>query len=72
MCVFPANTGACWPPGFYSTAASLGSLAGQVSSARKGCFSQHSLLPENHVSDGAKGAEGGAWGYFPARAPNAA
>jgi hypothetical protein len=30
MCVWPANTAACYP-GFYTTAASLGSLAGQVS-----------------------------------------
>jgi hypothetical protein len=68
MCVWPANTVACYP-GFYTTAASLGSLAGQVSSARKGCFSQHSVLPENHMSEAPLLAdkEGGVSGFFPAR-----
>jgi len=72
MCVWPSNTAACYP-GFYTTAASLGSLAGQVSSARKGCFSSLSVLPENHMSDEAlataatKGLDGGMSGFFPAR-----
>jgi hypothetical protein len=42
MCVWPANTAACYP-GFYTTAASLGSLAGQVSKR----MGTHYLLAAN-------------------------
>jgi hypothetical protein len=66
MCVYPANTANCYP-GFYTTAASLGSLAGQISSARKGCFSKHRLMPDNHMSEPQDKNEQGASGFFPAR-----
>jgi hypothetical protein len=65
ICVWPANTAACYP-GFYTTAQSLGALAGQVSSARKGCFAKESRLPDNHMAEG-RAVEGGASGFFPAR-----
>jgi hypothetical protein len=69
VCVWPANTAACYP-GFYTTAQSLGQLAGQVSSARRGCFAKESLLPDNHMSEEelkAVAANGGASGFFPVR-----
>merc|ERR1712002_1125091 len=47
MCVFPESTSKC-TPGFYSTRQSLGSLAGQVSSVRRGCYAKNKVLPDNH------------------------
>ena len=66
MCVYPANTAACYP-GFYTTAASLGSLAGQISGARRGCFSQRSVLPDNHSSELLEKDGSGGSGFFPTR-----
>merc|ERR1711955_172075 len=47
MCLYPESTAKC-TPGFYSTRQSLGRLANQVSSVRKGCCAKHKLLPDNH------------------------
>merc|ERR1712243_499615 len=47
MCLYPESTAKC-TPGFYSTRQSLGRLANQVSSVRKGCYAKHKLLPDNH------------------------
>ena len=70
LCVWPANTAACYP-GFYTTGQSLGLLAGQVSSARKGCFAKRSVMPDNYEPEGKAAVEGasrgGASGFFPAR-----
>jgi hypothetical protein len=70
LCVWPSNTAACYP-GFYTTSQSLGLLAGQVSSARKGCYAQRSVMPDNYDPE-AKAEAGevfgkGASGFFPAR-----
>merc|ERR1712055_1033400 len=62
MCVFPESTSKC-TPGFYSTRQSLGSLAGQVSSVRRGCFAKDKLLPDNHGYRMRSG-EHGSSGYF--------
>jgi hypothetical protein len=43
----------------------LGRLAGQVSSLRRGCYSQHSRLPDNYGQQ-MKSANGTS-GFFPAR-----
>jgi hypothetical protein len=66
MCVYPANMANCYP-GFYTTAASLGSLAGQISSARRGCFSKTALRPDNYMSEPEDKNANGASGFFPAR-----
>jgi len=63
MCVYPSDTSSC-NPGFYTTSQSLGSLAGQISSARRGCYAQEKVLPDNH---GLKTGENGASGFFPIR-----
>merc|ERR1712080_587072 len=47
MCLYPESTSKC-TPGFYSTRQSLGRLAGQVSSVRKGCYAKDKVLPDNH------------------------
>ena len=60
MCVFPGSTTEC-TPGYYPTSQALGSLAGQVSSARKGCFAQEKVLPVNY---GFKMESNGTSGLF--------
>merc|ERR1719369_2662902 len=40
VCVYPGSTSEC-SPGFYSTRQALGSLAGTVSSVRKGCYADY-------------------------------
>eukprot|EP00092_Neocalanus_flemingeri_P034599 GFUD01037634.1.p1 GENE.GFUD01037634.1~~GFUD01037634.1.p1 ORF type:complete len:267 (+),score=20.63 GFUD01037634.1:80-880(+) len=47
VCVFPSHIANC-NPGFYSSSQQLGVLAGQVSSVRRGCFSQQKAYPENN------------------------
>merc|ERR1719347_1192962 len=49
MCVFPSDTASC-TPGLYTTSASLSGLGRQVSSARRNCYSEVRVLPDNHVS----------------------
>jgi len=46
ICVFPGDTSSC-TPGYYTSSQALGSLAGQVSSARKGCYAQEKVYPVN-------------------------
>jgi len=60
MCVFPGSTVDC-TPGLYPTSESLGSLAGRVSSTRKGCYAQEHVLPVNH---GARMEGNGLSGFF--------
>ena len=48
-CMFPADSSQC-SPGFYKTGAELGSLAGQISSVRRGCYAQEKLYPSNRVT----------------------
>merc|ERR1712080_77868 len=66
MCLYPESTSKC-TPGFYSTRQSLGRLAGQVSSVRKGCYAKDKVLPDNHglpvrsEKMGGMGAMGGSW-----------
>jgi len=58
MCVFPSDSSSC-TPGFYPTSQNLGSLAGQVSSARRGCYAQEKVFPANFgVRTGANGGSG--------------
>ena len=66
MCLFPSDTSKC-TPGLYPTRSSLGSLAGDVSSARKGCYAKEKVYPVNHMAELKKGkSEGiGASGFFP-------
>ena len=47
MCVFPNSASEC-TPGFYPMERALGSLAGRVSSAKKGCHARLKVLPVNH------------------------
>ena len=47
MCVYPSDTSKCFP-GFYTTPSSLGFLAGQVSSARRGCYCSNKAFPDNY------------------------
>merc|ERR1719481_1544312 len=63
MCVFPGDTSSC-TPGFYTTSNSLGSLSGQVSSARKGCYAKERVMPDNFGARTRSGANG-AQGFFP-------
>jgi hypothetical protein len=63
MCVYPSDTNKC-NPGFYTNAQSLGALAGQVSSVKRGCYSNTKVLPDNH---GVKSSGNGASGFFPIR-----
>ena len=63
MCVFPSDSSSC-TPGLYPTYQSLGSLAGQVSSVRKGCYARSKVYPHN---DGTKKDEKGASGLFKTR-----
>jgi len=66
MCLYPESTVKC-TPGFYSTRQSLGRLANQVSSVRKGCYAKHKVLPDNHGlavrggDNGGIGRIGGSW-----------
>ena len=60
MCVFPGSTSDC-TPGYYTTSQSLGSLAGQVSSARKGCYAKEKVFPINY---GVKMEGNGTSGFF--------
>merc|ERR550519_1526923 len=46
ICVYPEDTSQC-KPGFYSTRQSLGSLAGTVSSVKRGCYAKESRRPDN-------------------------
>jgi len=61
MCVFPSDSSQC-TPGLYPTSSSLGSLAGDVSSARRGCYAQEKVYPVNY---GLKSGSGAASGFFP-------
>ena len=62
MCVFPKDTSSC-EPGLYPTGSSLGSLQGDVSSARKGCYAKEKVYPVNANTKSASG--NGASGFFP-------
>lgn len=66
MCLFPSDTSSC-TPGLYPTSSSLGSLAGDVSSARRGCYAQEKVYPVNHGAALRSGqSQGlGASGFFP-------
>merc|ERR1712029_1216625 len=54
MCLFPSDTSLC-TPGLYPTSSNLGSLAGDVSSARRGCYAKgkftQSILVSSLVQD---------------------
>jgi len=62
MCVYPGDTSSC-NPGFYTTSQSLGSLSGQISSARRGCYAKEKVFPDNY---GARTLmdKNGAQGFF--------
>ena len=60
MCVFPSSSTDC-TPGYYTSSQSLGSLAGQVSSARKGCLAEEKVYPVNY---GIKMEGNGTSGFF--------
>jgi len=62
MCVFPSDSSQC-TPGLYPTSSSLGSLASDVSSARRGCYAKEKVYPVNYGA--AKSASGSASGFFP-------
>merc|ERR1719228_2296560 len=66
VCVYPQDTSQC-TPGFYSTRQSLGSLAGTVSSVRRGCYAEESRRPDNYKAEGRRveEKENGASGFFP-------
>eukprot|EP00088_Acartia_fossae_P017540 TRINITY_DN199_c0_g1_i2.p1 TRINITY_DN199_c0_g1~~TRINITY_DN199_c0_g1_i2.p1 ORF type:complete len:245 (-),score=39.72 TRINITY_DN199_c0_g1_i2:83-817(-) len=49
MCVQPSDSRNCYP-GFYKTQSNLGSLAGRISSVRKGCYCGFKALPDNYES----------------------
>merc|ERR1719315_106941 len=68
MCVYPSDTSKC-DPGFYTPSQSLGSLAGQVSSVRRGCYAKGKVLPDNHGMT-ARSTQNGASGFFPKRIQN--
>ena len=56
VCLFPADTTNCYPS-FYATADELGGLENQVSSTRRGCFSNvkvqgKALNPEGNSREG--------------------
>merc|ERR1711935_322284 len=65
MCVYPSDTSSC-APGLYTTSASLSGLGRQISSARKGCYSEVRVLPDNHANKMANSAQGSS-GFFPLR-----
>merc|ERR1712241_716081 len=64
-CMFPADSSQC-SPGFYPTSASLGSLASDISSVRRGCYAKEKVYPVNHMGSMARGTRGGsgASGFF--------
>jgi len=64
MCVFPSSSTDC-TPGYYTTSQALSTLAGQVSSARKGCLAKKKVLPDNY---GARMVGNGTSGFFSASA----
>jgi hypothetical protein len=49
MCVYPSSTSSC-NPGFYTTESSLGTVARTISSARKGCYCNSKVYPDNYES----------------------
>ena len=49
VCVYPSSTSSC-TPGMYKTEDSLGAVAGYISSARKGCYCNNKVYPDNHGS----------------------
>jgi len=61
MCIFPSDTSLC-TPGLYPTSSNLGALAGDVSSARRGCYAKEKVYPVNY---GLKSGSGSASGFFP-------
>ena len=61
MCVFPGDSSSC-TPGYYTSYQSLGSLAGQVSSARKGCYAREKIFPLNYGPGKMEG--NGTSGFF--------
>merc|ERR1712029_180918 len=65
MCVFPSDSSQC-TPGLYPTSASLGSLAMDLSSVRRGCYAKEKVYPVNHMGSMAIGTRGGsgASGFF--------
>ena len=63
MCLFPSDSQACLP-GLYPTSEALGILAGQVSSAKRGCLAREKSLPVNR---GVRTIGNGTSGFFPMR-----
>jgi len=62
MCLYPEDVTKC-TPGFYKDRQSLGRLAGQVSSVRKGCHSNVKVKPDNYGLTAKSEAMGGQ-GFF--------
>lgn len=54
-CLAPGQDGF---PAFYTTAASLHSLANDVSSVAIGCFAEHKIYPDNHSMRSVNGTSG--------------
>jgi len=63
MCVFPSSSSNC-TPGFYPSSQSLSTLAGQISSARKGCYARNKIYPRNKNT---KNTRNGNSGFFKRR-----
>jgi len=62
MCVYPADSSNC-TPGLYPNSQTLGNLAGQISSARRGgCFAEKKVYPVNY---GMRSFGNGTSGFFP-------
>merc|ERR1711892_1498382 len=62
MCVYPADS-SNYTPGLYPNSQTLGNLAGQISSARRGgCFAEKKVFPVNY---GMRSFGNGTSGFFP-------
>jgi len=61
MCVWPSDTIQC-TPGLYPARSTLGSLADNISSVKRGCNAKENVFPVNY---GLKQESGAASGFFP-------
>ena len=59
MCLFPSDSSQC-TPGLYPTSASLGSLASDISSVRRGCYAKEKVYPVNYMGGMERGSRGGS------------
>ena len=61
MCVWPSDTIQC-TPGLYPARSTLGSLADNISSVKRGCNAKENVFPINY---GLNQESGAASGFFP-------